>query len=88
MYSPREHSWELQQLHHLGSDVARLQEAVDTLKGAVSEQSRSIEGVKRTIHVATGFVACGALIGGVLLAMIAWIVDKGFDRLIEALPTN
>lgn len=79
------HSWTLQQLHHLGNDVGKLQEAVSTLKDTVGEQRGAINDVRRTIYIATGFVVCLGLIGTSLLGLIAWLVDKGFDRLVEPL---
>lgn len=80
-----EYRWTLQELHHLTADVSGLKEAVGTLKESVKEQAGAISGVRRTIHVATGIIIGAGAILGLLLGLIAWLVDKGFDRLLEVL---
>lgn len=85
VYPFEEHRWTVQQLHHIGTDVGKLQEAVDTLKESVRDQGRSITDVKQTIHIATGVVIGAGAILGVLLSIIIWLVDKGFDQLAEVL---
>ena len=84
----REHSWTVQQLHHLTADVSGLREAVGTLKDSVKDQAIAISGVRRTIHIATGIVIGAGTVVGLLLGLIAWLVDKGFDRLLEVLATK
>ena len=65
--------------------IGGLIEAVNGLKSTVEDQGKSIGAIKRTIHIATGFLVCLGRVGGGLLALIAWLVDTGFDRLVENL---
>jgi ABC-type dipeptide/oligopeptide/nickel transport system permease subunit len=44
--------------------------------------------MRRTIHIATGIIIGAGTILGLLLGIIAWLVDKGFDRLVELLTTK
>lgn len=78
-------NWAQNSLNRLSGDVGRLQEAVDTLKGVVDRQSSAISGVQTTISTAKGFLICAALVGTGLLAIIAWLVDTGFDKIAEAI---
>ena len=77
----KEHSWTLQELHHLTNNMGALQEAVNTLKDTVKDQGKTLNWISRTIwFTAGGIVIAGALIG--------YIIDKGFDRLLEVLATK
>ena len=69
------------QLSEISGDIGRLKEAVDNLKATAVTHTSDLNSVKRTIHIATGFIACGSL----LLALIAWLVDTGVDRIFEVL---
>ena len=74
VWPAQDHSWTLQQLHHLTNDVGALKEAVNTLKSSVSEQSKTLNWIKYVM-----FVAIGALL------VIGYLIDKRFDKIIEAL---
>ena len=84
----REPSWTELELHHLIADVSGLKEAVGTLKESVKDQTSAISGVRRTMHIAAGIVIGAGAVVGLLLGLIAWLVDKGFDRLLEVLATK
>ena len=81
-------SWTELELHHLIADVSGLKEAVGTLKESVKDQTSAISGLRRTIHIAAGIVIGAGAVVGLLLGLIAWLVDKGFDRLLEVLTTK
>ena len=73
----QEHSWVLQQLHHLAEDVGGLKEAVNTLKESVADQRKTLNWIKYTVFTATG-----------ALLVIGYLVDKRFDQIFEALAVK
>ncbi len=73
----QDHSFTLQQIHHLTGDVSGLKEAVNTLKEKVSEQYKTLNYIKYAIFVAIG---AGFVIG--------YFVDKRFDQIMDALAKS
>ena len=73
----QDHSFTLQQIHHLAGDVGGLKEAVNTLKGTVSAQDKTLNWIKYTMFVAIG---AGLVIG--------YLVDKRFDQIMDTLTKS
>ena len=73
----QDHSFTLQQIHHLTGDVGGLKEAVNTLKQTVSDQSKTLNWIKYAIFVAIG---AGFIIG--------YFFDKRFDQIMETLAKS
>ena len=76
----------VQQLHELTGDVARVTEAVVTLKATVGDQGGKLDKIQSRITLATGIViGFGALLTG-LTALVGWILKDGlalFAKLLE-----
>jgi hypothetical protein len=80
-YPERDHSWTLQNLHHIGRDIGRLQEAVDGLKGDVADLKKQVHRINYIVAFATG-----ALI--VIGWFINYIIDKRFDEILAVIQKS
>ena len=72
------------QLNEIATSIGRLQEAVDNLKTISATHTSEIDGVKKTIYIATGVLIAIGFIGG----LIAWLIGSGFDKLVKILPAG
>ena len=71
----------VQQLHELTGDVARISEAVNTLKESVREQGNKLDSIHSRMTLATGFVIGFGVLLAALMALVGWILKDGISLL-------
>ena len=84
----RDYTWQTtQQLHELSVDVGGLKEAVSNLKGDAVKQEGTLGEIKTTIDKMKGALYVAGAVLTLLLAVIAYLLDRGFENIVKALTS-